>query len=164
MLRVSNVLKLTLVLAISMIMLVFVGQGEARRSYPRFALEKLLAQAELAQTPIKSFLQADQPLNQYPGFETQTTPILESDRSLYAIYITRPDGSILFENRNLAVKNQSVHLDFDNPATLASFSTIPNQSRKELTKNDDFYQVTLPLENRFGTQGFLHLALPVAPL
>jgi MFS family permease len=104
-------------------------------------------------------LQADQPLTQYPGFDTQTTPILESDLTLYAIYITLPDGSVLFQNRSESAQTQAF-LNLDDPLLLQTFTPISGEERSELTENDDFYQVTLPLENRFGVQGYLHLALP----
>ena len=70
--RLINIFRLAVVLSISLGLLIFIGLGEARRTYPRFAIEKLAAQGELVQTAMKPFLLADLPLNQYLLFFSET--------------------------------------------------------------------------------------------
>ena len=96
--RFLNVAKLTLVLILSIFLLIFVGLGEARRTYPQFEVERLASQGELVQNGMNNFLLADLPLEQFPGFTTLTQPILSSDDSIYAFYVTDLTGEIVFSN------------------------------------------------------------------
>jgi hypothetical protein len=134
--RLINVMRLAAVLTLSLALLIFVGLGEARRTYPRFAIEKLAAQGELVQTAMKGFLLADLPLSQFPGFTTTTQPILQSDTSIYAIYVTNLQDQVVFAN------GQSLTELGDLSAQAA---IQPDVNRFLVTENAQFYRVSFNL-------------------
>lgn len=163
--RLSNIIKLTIVLALSLLLLVFVGLGEARRTYPRFQIEKMAAQGEYIRNAVESFLLADFPLEQFPGFSVLTQPILDSDKTIYAFYIADSDGKIVFSNVSAAVAREGDRLDLVSQESLASFQPggfQPEDGRYQVRENESFYQVTYDLANRYETVGHLHAAMPKA--
>ncbi len=149
--RLVNVIRLAAVLTLSLVLLIFVGQGEARRTYPRFAIEKLAAQGELVQTAMKGFLLADLPLSQFPGFTTSTQPILQSDPSIYAIYVTNLQEAVVFAS------GQSL-AGLGDLATQAAIQ--PEDARYLVTENAQFYRVSFDLRDRYAVVGSLHVLLP----
>ncbi len=148
--RLVNVLSSTLVLAVSLLLIAYVGFGEAQRTYPKLEMDKLAAQGDLIGSFVRPFLLAGLPLNQFPGFELLTTPLLGSDPSLEVIYITRKDSEEpLFLN-----KQESVALN------LEGFSRSAFEAKNspfQITQNTTFYRVSLPLEDKFELVGYLHL-------
>lgn len=154
--RLINVFRLALVLSISLGLLIFIGLGEARRTYPLFAVEKLAAQGELVQTAMRSFLLADLPLNQYPGFNTVSQPILNSDPNIYAIYVTNVPGQVVFAQGPGAGQVDAIQAD-QQPSAIQ-----PDDQRYRVTENEAYYQVSFELSNRFDQVGSLYIALPKA--
>ena len=161
--RLANVAKLTLVLGLALVLLLVIGQGEARRTYPQFEIEKLAAQGELGQNAMRTLLMADIPLGQFPGFTTLTQPILDSDPSLHAIYVTDRNDQVVFANTQVQAGGAETVLDLADPDLLAQFETSslqPEESRYRVTENSSFYQVSMDLSNRFEKVGQLHITLP----
>jgi MFS family permease len=159
--RLINIAKLTVVLGLSLFLLIFIGQGEARRTYPQFEIEKLAAQGELAQMGMRNLLMADIPLDQFPGFATLTQPILDSDSSIHAIYVTDNAGQAVFTN--LQTRGGGALLDLADPTLPIRFQSSalqPEGGRYSVAEDDTFYQVSFDLENRFTKVGELHIALP----
>jgi len=160
--RVVNIIRLSFVLAFSLLLLIFIGVGEARRTYPRFELEKLAAQGELIQTAMEPFLLADLPLEQFPGFNTLTQPILESTASIYAIYVTDIQGKTAFSNISSQSENNQAALDLSDPNLLDQFETSNFQQEDDhfkVTESERFYQVSYDLEGRLQTVGQLHITM-----
>jgi MFS family permease len=160
--RLINIAKLTVVLGLSLFLLIFIGQGEARRTYPQFEIEKLAAQGELAQIGMRNLLMADIPLDQFPGFATLTQPILDSDSSIHAIYVTDNAGEAIYSNVQPR-GGGTASLDLADPALLSRFHESPLQSqggRYSVSEDEDFYQVSFDLENRFAKVGQLHIVMP----
>src|SRR5690348_5727404 len=87
-------LAVVLVLALSLLMLGYVGFGEARRTYPALETSKLAAEGEQIQPALTTFLLAGLPVEQFPGFTTLTQPVLEADPSIAAISVTDPAGKV----------------------------------------------------------------------
>ena len=81
---------MAVVAALSLGLLIYVGWGEAKRTYPRFQAGKMVAQAELVQTALDSYLRAGLPLAQFPGFRQIAEPIRESDPTIAAIAARDP--------------------------------------------------------------------------
>ncbi len=160
--RLINIAKLTVVLGLSLFLLVFIGQGEARRTYPQFEIERLAAQGELAQIGMRNLLLADIPLDQFPGFATLTQPILDSDASIHAIYVTDNAGRAIFHNLQMGGGGGDV-LDLTDtalPTRVEGSSLQPGAGRFEVTEDETFYQVSFDLENRFAKVGELHITMP----
>ncbi|MDH3919986.1 MAG: hypothetical protein OEU25_17630, partial [Rhodospirillales bacterium] len=70
-----------LVSGLSLLLLMYVGFGEAQRTYQQFHIEKLAAQARVVQNAMATFLRPGLPMRQFVGFATLTEPILASDQA-----------------------------------------------------------------------------------
>ena len=58
------------VAGLSLFMLIYIGFGEAQRSYSQMHFEKLMAQGQIVQNAMEKVLRPGLPLNQYVGFNT----------------------------------------------------------------------------------------------
>lgn len=162
--RLKETFSIAAVLTLSLVLLSYIGFGEAYRVYPKFQLDKLAAQGEIVKNTIDTFLQAGFPLKQFIGFEPSTQPILNSDKTLAEITVTDTANTILFTNRhekynNLLKtakpkKNLQVQSLFQNPKIEKTSRHYP------IVETDFFYQVILPLNNKFESVGYLWMTMP----
>ena len=53
---------------LTLLLLIYIGYGESRRTYAGFQMEKLRIQSEIMQIGISAYLQAGLPLHQFSGF------------------------------------------------------------------------------------------------
>jgi MFS family permease len=156
--RLANRIGIVAILIASLLLLGYVGVGEAHRTYPRFEVDRLSAQGELVQTAMQPFLQAGLPLEQFPGFTPLTQPLLESDPSIAAIAVVDPKGETLFANFQRASDSAS-------PARATGFRTSAlqeGQRRYRVEENDRNYRVSFELRNKFEKVGDLQLVMPKA--
>lgn len=131
-----------IVAALSLLLLLYVGFGDGRRTYEQLHLEKLTAQGRFAQTSIDKFLRDGLPLKQYVGFSTLATPIVEGD-DVDAIFVYDESGRPIFE----AVDKKRPEL----PEPASIVKTI--KDKIEIEYGTTHYQVVLPLRNRFENVG-----------
>lgn len=153
--RFAGLIATVLVLAFSLALLTYVGYGEARRIYPRFEIARLVAQGELVKNSLEQLLQSNLPLKQFPGFSTLTGPVLDSDDSIAAIYVTDSREQLVFFN--------SQDLDESSPPPVSEFQPASQpeaNSSYQVTENEVYYRVSLPLKSKFEKAGELHLLLP----
>ena len=155
--RFVNIIRLALVLALSLLLLIFVGLGEARRTYPRFEIEKMAAQGELVQIAMSPSLLADLPLAQFPGFETITQPILDSTPSIATFYVTDNKGEIPYSHSSDSLNNETAL--FESLAQLNESDLQNDNDRFTVTENSKAYQVSFSLEGRLETVGQLHIVM-----
>jgi predicted MFS family arabinose efflux permease len=153
--RLLGLLGTILVTALSVLLLCYVAYGEARRTYPTFQVDRLAAQADLVGHSMDSFLVAGLPLEQFPGFLTVTKPMLDSDASIVAVFVTDEQGEIVFLN----AQPGATGLEAANKLVFQPSSLQQAGQRREVTENDRFYRVTLPLSNKFGLVGNLHVLM-----
>lgn len=146
-----------LVLAFSLLLLAYVGFGEARRTYPGLEMAKVAAEGELVQNAMQPFLLAGLPLNQFPGFSSITTPVLQSDPSLEAISIVDTTGQVVFVN---SAAGQSSSQATDGAAPFQPSAVTAEDNRYSVTENDSLYRVSLPLKSRLDQVGTLNLVVP----
>lgn len=85
--RLRSALLLSLVAALSLALLVFVGWGEAKRTYPKFIFDKLAAQGEIVQSAMDGHLRAGLPVGEFPGFRRIAEPIRVADPTVAAIVV-----------------------------------------------------------------------------
>jgi len=123
----------------SLLLLIYVGHGEASRTYPRFLAEKMAAQGALIQTPLETFLRAGLPLRQFPGFRQIADPILASDQSLAQIAAWDGAGAAFV-------------------AGDASVPRLPGAGSL-LRGSDEWLQMSIPLRNRFEAVGEITIAM-----
>lgn len=132
-----------IVAALSLLLLLYVGFAEGKRTYEEIELEKATAQAIFVQSSIEKFLHDGLPLKQYPGFATLVGPIVESQKEVDAMGLYDQSG------RRLAMV-----VDKSNPKLPEPSSAITRVKQKiEIEYGDTHYQVVLPLRTRFETVG-----------
>ncbi len=152
--RFLRLVGVELILAVSLVLLGYVGYGEAFRTYPRFEMEKLGAQGDIVQSSMSTFLIAGLPIEQFPGFSPLTDPLLKSDATITAIYVADPKGQIVFANSQ--VPNFSLGEKFS-PSNLQE-----KQDPYQITESPSYYRISLDLRNKFESVGSLHVLLPRA--
>lgn len=147
--RVRDGLIMLAVAALSFGLLVYVGWGEGKRTYPHFQVEKMAAQGELVQSALETYLRAGLPLGQFPGFRSIAEPIRGSDPTIAVIAVHDRMGRAVFTAGDAAVP----HLPGGNETP-------------RFTVRDDgvWLQVALPLRNRFETVGELSVTMPRAAI
>ncbi|HEV8636625.1 MAG TPA: MFS transporter [Chloroflexota bacterium] len=153
--RLLGLLGTILVTALSVLLLCYVAYGEARRTYPTFQVDRLAAQAELVGHSMESFLLAGLPLEQFPGFVPVTKPLLDSDASIVAVYVTDERDEVVF----LHAQPGASGLEAANTLVFQESSLQPPGQRRRVTENASFYRVTLPLSSKFGVVGNLHILM-----
>lgn len=156
--RLTNMAARVLVLALSLLLLVYVGFVEAYRNYPQFVIDKVAAQGEIVQNSMERFLLAGLPSEQFPKFSTLTQPLLESDQSIAQIRVTNLQGQVTFSN----AQRKGVLA-----STVSRF--VPSklhfkESRYQVMEDGSLYQVILPLRKKLGTVGQLEMAIPKAAI
>jgi predicted MFS family arabinose efflux permease len=148
--RLRDGLIMLAVAAVSFTLLVYVGWGEGKRTYPRFQVEKMVAQGELVQAALETYLRAGLPLAQFPGFRSIAEPIRQSDPTIAAITARDRAGHTIFATGETGVP----HL----PA--ASVTGGTDTARYTVRDDGMWLQVALPLRNRFEAVGELTVTMP----
>ncbi len=147
--RLIDATMMFLVLGLSLLLLIYVGYSEAKRTYQQFQLEKLEAQGKIAQNAMESFLRAGLPLRQYVGFSTLAGPILESDPTIAAMTVFDRAGRPVFASG-------------DDSIPLLPIVETDSNNEFELRMTKEYEQVVLPLRNRFETVGSLAITMPTS--
>src|SRR3954454_7921001 len=143
--RLIDAVSMFIVTALSLLLLLYVGFGEGKRTYEKIELEKLTAQGQLVQNAIEKFLRDDLPLKQFPGFATIVAPLVDGLAEVDAMAVYNHDGHELF-----LVKDKA------NPQLPAPSTAISRVKRDiEIDKGDTHYQIVVPLRTRFETAGAL---------
>ena len=137
------------VTGLSLLLLVYVGFGEAKRTYEEFNIEKLVAQGSIAQNSIENYLRAGLPLKQYVGFTNLAEPIVENE-DIDALAVYDLAGRQLF-----FVTDKSKPKLPDPPAVIKHI-----KDKAEVDSSGSHYQVVLPLRTRFETVGSVVVVSP----
>ncbi len=153
------------VLALALGILVYIGYGDAYRTYSRFEIDKLLAQGEVVRHSMETFLKAGLPVEEFVGFKTRTNEILESDPSIMSIAVVNTKGRIVHSNPEANTEE-----DEDDPVETAEQSgEQPGETAKTLQypnarvlDGSCCYQAVLPLYNKFETVGDLRITMSKA--
>ncbi|MGH1477310.1 MAG: MFS transporter [Geminicoccales bacterium] len=144
---------MSLVAGVSFLLLVYVGFGEANRSYEQFHVGKLAAQAKVLENAIESFLKRDLPLDQYVGFRTRAGRLLSSDTAIASIAVFDSNGRKVFVSGDTNIE------------LLPNIRSIDEATVEEgprVHHDDTFLQVILPLENNRESVGSIAISMPHA--
>ena len=161
--RLLRLSPINLVLAMSLLVVAYVGYGESHRAFPVFVLDKVAAESQQIKAALDGYLQAGLPLRQFPGFLPLTSPVLQSDESLIAISVVTAEGEVVFEN--FEEKDRSFILNHK-PEALAQIAgkLVPQKKGDvqpyQVIETSSAYDVVLPIRNRFETVGYLQLTSP----
>lgn len=145
-----DAVTMLLVSGLSLFLLIYVGLGEAQRTYQQFHIEKLTAQVRFIQNAMDTYLRAGLPMKQYVGFKTLVEPILASDDSVASmIAFDRSDKPVF------GAGDDTIPLLAMDPVDTGNSDTS-----LELRRNDQYLQVVLPLRNKFERVGSLAVTMP----
>jgi hypothetical protein len=145
--RLSDFIAMFLVSTLSLFLLLYIGFGEAQRTYEQLHYEKLMAQGQIVQNAMEKVLRPGLPLKQYVGFNALCERILASDKSISVITAYDRDGNPVFTSGD-----EFIPL-FSSPSESPGDARLDNFSEKYL-------QVALPLSSRFEQIGSLSLSVP----
>lgn len=138
------------VAALSLLLLLYVGFGDGKRTYELMLIEKLTAQGSSIQNSIEKFLRDGLPLKQYAGFSTLAAPLLEGDDDVDAVIVYDEKGQPVFT----AIDKKKPVLPPPAPDVKK-----PDGSNR-VHAGDTHYQVILPLKTRFETAGSIVVVSP----
>ncbi len=152
--RLFDALAMALVAGLSFLLLLYVGYGEAKRSFERFHLDKLAAQGRMLRGAIESYLRRDLPLPQYVGFRARAERLRASDDQLVALAGHDADGKPLFVSGDASIGLLP-------PASQGS-RVAPELG--EVRRSEHHLQLVLPLANRYERVGSLALTVGSAAI
>src|SRR3954454_17805158 len=94
--RIIDAVTMFIVTGLSLLLLVYVGMGEGRRTYDQLQIETLSSQGARLQTAIENSLRAGLPLNQFAGFNTFASSIVNGLDEVDAMAVYNLAGHQLF--------------------------------------------------------------------
>ena len=145
-------LTMAIVTGLSLLLLIYVGTGEAKRTFSHFQVEKLAAQGRTLQNQMERFLRPGLPLRQFAGFRSGAASLLASDSTISSVAVFDARGEIVFEFGD------------DSVPLLSDQEPVGQEDRKsfDARHSDTTLQVILPLRNRFEDVGSLTLSMPLS--
>ncbi len=147
---------IVVILGLSLVLLTYVGLGEAYRTYPRFELDRLGAQGEIIKDPFDTFLLAGLPIEQFPGFSVMGRNLLDSDKTIASIVVTDNADNAIFETTRAEIGG----LETVTGAPFLPSALQTKNDRGQITESSQFYRISLELRNKLETVGHLNLFLP----
>jgi MFS family permease len=135
-----------IVTAASLMLLLYVGYGDSKRTYEQIHIEKITTNGQLVQNSLEKFLRDGLPLRQYAGFSTIAAPILDVEgEDVDSLMVFDQTGNQIF-----------AAIDKTNPK-LPELPSAIKSVRGDITVEygDTHYQVIIPLRTRFETVGSL---------
>ena len=145
--RLFDFIAMLAVSNLSIFLLLYIGFGEAQRTYEQFQYEKMMAQGQIVQNAMEKVLRPGLPLKQYVGFNALSEHILASDESIAVIIAYDRDENPVFTSGGELIPLFSAQPDSPSNAQMDEFS-------------EKYLQVTLPLNSRFEQIGSLSLSAP----
>ncbi|MGL4497098.1 MAG: hypothetical protein ACRCUX_14900, partial [Beijerinckiaceae bacterium] len=120
----------------SMVLLIYVSFGEAKRTYEKFQIEKLVAQGQVIQSSIETFVRPGLPLQQFVGFNQLSDPMVKQDPLIDAISAYSMEDERLFSSGDQP------------PYLLKNAETIYEtaEGAAEVRRTGELLQVRLPLK------------------
>mgnify|MGYP005629051561 FL=1 len=143
---VANAVTMAFVAGTALVLLLYVGYGEATRTLQQFQVEKLASQGRYLQSTMNDFLQPGHPIKQFVGFNAKSGNILASDHTIGAIAVYDNLNRPVFTNGPLG----GALLQGEPGATTAG-----SHDGFLVRDNEEIVQVLLPLNNRFEQVGVI---------
>jgi len=143
--RLVDGITMFIVTGLSLLLLVYVGIGEGKRTYEQLEIEKLTSQGRHIQTSIENNLRAGLPLKQFAGFSSLADSLLIGIEEVDAVAVYDQAGHQVF----MAIDQRNPKLPPPSPAIKRVKQEI------EIDKDETHSHVVLPLRTRFETVGSL---------
>ncbi len=145
-----DVVMMAVVSGLSLLLLIYVGLGEATRVYQQFQVEKLFAQTRVIQSAMEQFLRPGLAMKNFIGFNSLSERIIDSDPSIVAIAVFDRAGRAIF-----TTGDPRIGLLKNNPLT-----DIESKVANDVRSDGRHTQVVLPLHDRFEIVGLLAISVP----
>ena len=144
--RLIDGLTMFIVTAASLMLLLYVGYGDSKRTYEQIHIEKITTNGQLVQNSLEKFLREGLPLRQFAGFNTIAAPILDVEGE-------DVDLLMVFDQTGRQVFSA---IDKTNPKLPEPPNAISKVKQEIVVEyGDTHYQVIIPLRTRFETVGSL---------
>ncbi len=150
-----DALAMLIVALMSVVLLVYVAFGEAKRTFEQFQIEKLVAQGQIVQSSVESFVRPGFPMHQFVGFNALAEPMVKADPLIDAISAFDTAGARLFGSGD-----QGTNITIGDVAELGSL----REGNHQVRRSGDVLQTILPVRNRFELVGYVVLSTPRAKL
>ncbi len=148
--RLTDAFSMLIVAAVSIVLLIYVAFGEAKRTYEQFQIEKLVAQGQVVQTAVEQFVKPGLPIQQFVGFNQLADPMVKADPLIDAISFYDLTGQRIFNAGEADLPLLGADADSrrigENGVVLRQAGTV--------------LQVVLPIANRFEQIGTVVLSVP----
>ena len=143
----ADILAMVCVSALSLVVLLYVALGTAREGYKQLVVERVLAQGQIVQSTIETFLRPGLPLPQFVGFNRISANMAATGIADVSVFDNT--GGLVFTDESESV------------APLAG-SAVPVGANgiAQLRESPAQMQLVLPLRNRFEQVGRLILTVP----
>ncbi|MCP4296209.1 MAG: MFS transporter [Proteobacteria bacterium] len=151
-----------IIMVLTLLLLTYVGFGEARRKYTEFELSKMITQVDIVKNALDIYLKAGLPIEQFSGFGTTSEMLLRSDNSIQEIRITDSSSKLVFK------KNRGTETGLEDSRRLEKYKEVKIQGRMSelihIEESKDSFQVTQTLRNKFGVAGYASIKTPKGEL
>ena len=145
-------LPLIAVLALTLLLLIYIGWGEVKRKYPKFETGKLIAQGEVIKNSLERYLQSGLALKQYSGFTNQTNTLLRSDSTLEGFQLLNAQRKPIFVN----VASDVDQKELESSLEVRDYSKLEYSKENILVEeSESSFRVSLTLKNKFIVAGYL---------
>ena len=144
--RLIDGLTMFFVTSASLMLLLYVGYGDSKRTYEQIHIEAITSNGQLVQNSIEKFLRDGLPLRQYAGFNTIAAPVLGAEgQDVDSLTVYDQTGNQVF-----------TAVDKGNPKLPAPPEAITRVKKDIIVDyGDTHYQLVFPLRTRFETVGSL---------
>ena len=166
--RLNDATTMFVVLFVSLLLLIYVAFGEAKRTYEGFQGDKLHGQLLVVQNSMQTPLRSGLALKQFVGFKTLTDPIFSSDPTVGTLIVYDPKGETVFSAGDARIAR-----DLPGPLGMSEFnlatrsaqdvgaagSTAAQRKKYNLVRSNGQYRIVVPLRNKFEVVGFLGITM-----
>ncbi|MCG8569921.1 MAG: MFS transporter [Spirochaetes bacterium] len=137
--------QIIIILIMALVLVIYVGFGEAYMNYPRFKIESAKALSEIIKNSVENFLNAGLPLKQYIGFSSLASPVIDSEEAIINLSIINEKEEVLF-----SVNKRGV--GFDQNESLFESKLSKKDDQFLIQESASFYQLLVPLNSKFETE------------
>lgn len=144
-----------IIMILTLLLLTYVGFGEANRKYTEFQLQKLKTQGEIVKNAFDNYLKAGLPLTQFSGFASASELLLKSDQSIGNIRVLDNNQNIVFFNNQtdtsiFGFEKRNQQKTYTEIKLGKSFS-----NSYKVEESDDSFQISQDLTSKFGVVGYV---------
>jgi len=144
-----------LILIFTLLLLVYIGYGEASRKYAQFQIGKLASQAEVIKNDFEAFLQAGLPLYQFSGFAGSSENLILSDASIENIQVRDTRNQLVFIQTQPDITVAALQATIQKRDYQPTSWALTANGRKDyqVEQSAASFRVIVPLTGKFGPAG-----------